>query len=384
MVRRIPLPPVRKKIIYLDQFVVSNLMKLDNPTLQRTDKLAANPFWPQLRDLLTQLRHLQLIVCPDSASHVSESRISPFNAELKKTYEHLSGGITFHSFNEIGNRQICELARAWAEHREPIFDFDPRGALSHDPNKWNERFFITFHDNPFVIPADIKAARAAVHAHVAHLFRDVWGKEKRSFQYWYDMERKGFQGYLGQAVVKARRQRWQTMLAFRPGAEPSLEELCKVLGSPEEALCASLRRIMQFPRAGGQRTPEEVAALEKSFGHANRIAEAPFVKLQAMLFAAIAMSAAGGKKEPPNAGMTTDIETVAHLLPYCDAMFMDNECRALLMKIPSALRPPEAARVYSLNSRTEFLEYLRSLRAELTPEHVHALRDLYGDDRVAE
>jgi hypothetical protein len=384
LVKRNPLPPVRKKILYLDQYVVSNLMKLDNPTLQRTDKLAANPFWQELRDLLTKLRDLQLIVCPDSASHVSESRISPFNAELKKTYEHLSGGITFNSFNEISNSQIGELARAWSEQREPVFNFDPCGVLSDDPNKWNERFYITFHDNPFVIPANIKATRAMMHAHVAHLFHDVWSQEKRSFQYWYDLERRGFQGYLGQAVVKARRERTEAMLAFRPGVEPSLEALSKVLGSPEEALCEGLRHIMRFPGTGGERTPKEVAALEKSFGEANRIAEAPFVKLQAMMFAAIAMLAAGGKKEPPNEGMTTDIETVAHLLPYCDAMFMDNECRSLLLNVPLALRPPEASRVYSLNSRAEFLEYLHSLRADLTPEHIQALRDVYGEDRVAE
>jgi len=37
----------------------------------------------------------QMICCPDSGSHVEESRTSPFNAELKKTYEALSGGITF-------------------------------------------------------------------------------------------------------------------------------------------------------------------------------------------------------------------------------------------------------------------------------------------------
>lgn len=383
MVSRIPLPPVRKKIIYLDQYVVSNLMKLDNPALQRTDKLAANPFWQELQDLLTELRDLQLIVCPDSASHVSESRISPFNAELKKTYEHLSDGITFNSFNDICNSQIGELARAWSEQREPVFDFEPRRVLSDDPDKWDQRFFITFHDNPFVIPANIKAARATMHAHIAHLFRDVWSKEKRSFQYWYDLERNGFQGYLGRAVVNARRERKEAMLAFRPGVEPSLEELGKILASPEEALCEGLRHIMRFPRTGGQRTPEEVAALEKSFGDANRIAEAPFVKLQATMFAAIAMLAAGGKKEPPNEGMTTDIETVAYLLPYCDAMFMDNECRSLLLNVPSALRPPETSRVYSLNSRAKFLEYLRSLRADLTPEHIQALRDLYGEDRAA-
>ena len=221
------------------------------------------------------------------------------------------------------------------------------------------------------------------HAHVAHLFHDVWSQEKRSFQHWYDLERKGFQGHLGQAVVTARRERIEAMLAFRPGVEPSLELVGKFLGSPEEALCEGLRRIMQFPGTGGERTPEEVAALEKSFGEANRIAEAPFVKLQAMMFAAIAMLAAGGKKEPPNEGMTTDIETVAHLLPYCDAMFMDNECRSLLLNVPLALRPQEVSRVYSLNCRAEFLEYLRSLRADLTPEHIQALHDVYGKDRVA-
>jgi hypothetical protein len=65
--------------------------------------------------------------------------------------------------------------------------------------------------------------------------------------------------------------------------------------------------------------------------------------------------------------MTTDIETVACLLPYCDAMLMDNDCRALLLNIPTALRPTEAARVHSLNSRTEFLDYLRSIRASTHP-----------------
>jgi hypothetical protein len=373
---------VRKKIIYLDQYVVSNLMKLENPSLQRTDKLATSSFWSDLRDLLTELRDMQLVVCPDSGSHVSESRISPFNAELKKTYQHLSGGITFNSFDEISNSQIGELALAWSEQREPIFDFDACGVLSDDPNKWNERFFITFRDNPFVIPANIKAARATMHAHIAHLFHDVWSKEKRGFQYWYDLERNGFQGYLGQAVLKARRERAEAMLTFRPGVEPSLEELGKFLGSPEEALCEGLRHIMIFPRTGGQRTPEEVDALEKSFYEANRIAEAPFVRLQAMMFAAIAMLAAGGKKGPPNEGMTTDIETVAYLLPYCDAMLMDNECRSLLLNVPLALRPPETSRVYSLNSRAEFLGYLRSLCADLTPEHIQALRDVYGEDRV--
>jgi hypothetical protein len=380
MVSRLPLPKLNKKIIYLDQYVVSNLMKLDNPVHQRNASLKTNPFWQELRDLLMELRRLQLIVCPDSASHVSESRISPFNAELKKTYENLSSGITFLSFDSISSLQMRELARAWSEGREPVFSFKARDVLHKDPNEWSERYYITFQDNPFIVPDEIKAARAYMHAHVARLFRDVWRTESRTFQYWYDLERKGYQGHLGAAVAKSRRQRLESMLAYRTGVEPSLEELSKVLPSAAEALLAALQHIMSFAKDGSERTPDEIDRLEKSFGQANRTAEAPFVKLQSMMYAAIAMRAAAGQKEPPNEGMTTDIDTVAYLLPYCDAMLMDNDCRALLLNIPTALRPAEVARVYSLNSRTEFLDYLRSIRASITPGHADALRDVYGEE----
>jgi len=382
MVNRLPLPKLNKKVIYLDQYVVSNLMKLDNPVYQRDGFTKEKTFYQELRDLLMELRRMQLIVCPDSASHVSESRISPFNAELKKTYENLSSGITFQSFESISSLQIGELARAWSDGREPVFRFNARDVLHKDPNEWSERYYITFQDNPFIVPNEIKTARAYMHTHIARLFRDVWSKEARTFQYWNDLERKGYQGHLGAAVVKSRRERMESMLAYQPGVEPSLEELGKVLPSAAEALLAGLEHIMRFPRDGGMRTPDEIAKLEKSFGEANRIAEAPFVKLQSLMYAAIAMRAAAGQKEPPNEGMTTDIETIAYLLPYCDAMLMDNDCRALLRNIPTALRPAEVERVYSLNSRTEFLDYLRSIRASITPEHLDALREVYGEEYI--
>ena len=63
------------------------------------------------------------------------------------------------------------------------------------------------------------------------------------------------------------------------------------------------------------------------------------------------MRAAQGQKEPPNEGTTTDIDAVAHLLPYCDAIFMDNGCRSLLLDAPTALRPTETAKVFSSNSK---------------------------------
>ena len=73
------------------------------------------------------------------------------------------------------------------------------------------------------------------------------------------------------------------------------------------------------------------------------------------MFAAMTMRAAQGQKEPPDEGTTMDVETVAHLLPCCDAMFMDNRCRPLLLDVPKDLRPPETARVFSLTSKIDLL-----------------------------
>jgi hypothetical protein len=172
------------------------------------------------------------------------------------------------------------------------------------------------------------------------------------------------------------------MLAFRPGVEPSLEDACKVMLSPTEALYEGLKHIMRFPRDGGERSPVERDRMEKSFGDANRISEAPYVKLQALMYASLAMRAAGGQKELPNEGTNTDIETVAHLLPYCDAMFMDNGCRSLLLNVPTELRPADALKVYSPNVKEEFLAYLRSILDGVTAEHLVVLREVYGDDHV--
>jgi len=115
------------------------------------------------------------------------------------------------------------------------------------------------------------------------------------------------------------------MLAFRPGVEPSLEVLGKFLGSPEEALCEGLRRIMLFH--GRRRADTRGSRCSgKEFGRRTAL-PSTFCKVSGNDVAAIAMCSRR-QEGAANEGMTTDIETVAHLLPYCDAMFMDNECRS--------------------------------------------------------
>jgi hypothetical protein len=63
-------------------------------------------------------------------------------------------------------------------------------------------------------------------------------------------------------------------------------------------------------------------------------------------------------------------------------MFMDNGCRSLLLDVPKDLRPPDTARVFSLNIKAQFLDYLRSIRDSMTAEHIAAIREVYGDGHL--
>src|SRR5882762_7984011 len=76
--QRINLPGISKKIIYLDQFAISNMMKALNPEVKGHERAAADPLWRELFEALDVVCKLQLVVCPDSNEHRNESLLSPF------------------------------------------------------------------------------------------------------------------------------------------------------------------------------------------------------------------------------------------------------------------------------------------------------------------
>jgi hypothetical protein len=82
----------------------------------------------------------------------------------------------------------------------------------------------------------------------------------------------------------------------------------------------------------------------------------------------------------PNQGTANDIEIVSTLLPYCDAMFMDNECSALWHDIPKRHTLPYLCRVFSKNTGADFIRYLTEIKYSATPEHLKLIEEVYGPD----
>ena len=108
--------------------------------------------------------------------------------------------------------------------------------------------------------------------------------------------------------------------------------------------------------------------------------EIPFLKISSMLWAAVARKAASGGIRPPSRGMSNDINTISTLLPYCDAMFIDKECWTYLNEGPLRTELNFGTKLFSLNNKQEFFEYLDAIRNSATPEHLATVRAVYGED----
>lgn len=360
------LPLLKKKIIYLDQFVVSEIMKLRNPSTKGHAAVAAEPFWAALAALLEKLSRLQLICCPDSGEHQNESLLSPFYQALKQTYESFSGGISFHPSDEIKREQIGEFARAWAKGIELEFQFNAEDIVHGDLHGWNDKIYVVSNLNYGPWIDEIRQHREQNHTGITDVFNRVWKVQKHDFDYWYELERGDYQKHLLQHYVNDQAQRSEVMRGKKP---LTLEA---VFPSEAEITIEAIEHVMR------QEARTHADDRLRTFYEENRLKDAPFNKIQSAMFASIAMKAAAGQKSPPNQGTVTDITLVSTLLPYCDAMFMDNGCRAILSDIPQSHQEFESSKVYSVNRKNEFLTYLKEIETAASPEHLALVAELYG------
>jgi hypothetical protein len=125
---------------------------------------------------------------------------------------------------------------------------------------------------------------------------------------------------------------------------------------------------------------EEVMKEVAKFFSNETLEKVPSIRIGAALVAALAHEAARGRKKVPTAGFTADMEIVSSYIPYCDAIFIDNE-NARLLSLPAArAKIGFPTRIFSQATKQEFLDYLDELYAAADPELIKVVRQVYGDD----
>ena len=135
------LPSLEKKVIYLDQFVISNMMKELDPTSSAIAKGTKQGFYRKLFEQLDRLYKLQLIICPDSPVQNNESVVDPRFEKLRLVFRHFSHGFGFKPTETIFYTQLLHAFRLWLgrPHEKPL---GRKNALSGEYNVWNERYRI--------------------------------------------------------------------------------------------------------------------------------------------------------------------------------------------------------------------------------------------------
>ncbi len=330
-----PVPTFTKSIVYLDQFVISNIVK------------AKDPFWTGLSGRLKKLISTQLVVCPYSPLHSQESMLFHDRGEaLQEAYKSLGGNDRLHDPNKIREAQLVRSLRAYLGREEPGTDpLDWRDAFAENPHLYTGDMVVTVigSHHPFII--------STVRQRKNRLFDSLEGLRSyrqhnpASFNEDLNAEFEGFANGM--------------MVAYRERA-PALSPAMRLL----DRLASEVRSLRPDHSHPMQ--------LVEEFLGSEHVRRAPFLDIGCKLEAVIAERERNPKgSRPRKASDSYDVDMLSHYAPYCDAMFVDNEFRAMASDGRVTVEKRYGVKLFSekKQGRADFLAYLDGLWSLANDEH---------------
>lgn len=184
---RFKLPQIRKAIVYLDQFAISNLSHV------RTKDKVVDQFWQDVYAKLTHLHILQLIVCPKSVAHMIESETSARNAEFQASAEMFAHDVFFTDFESIRHAIILKALDAWLAAQAVVPEVTLHEICHGNPHGWTKRWRLVakMPSIPGYATA-LRADRDAAHAGLVRVFESKWKKGGETWEHWYDEEARAY------------------------------------------------------------------------------------------------------------------------------------------------------------------------------------------------
>jgi hypothetical protein len=360
------LPAIKKRIIYLDQFVISNMMK----ELDASDP-AMHGFYHGLFAKLDRLSKLQLIVCPDSPVHDHESVVDPRYEKIRAVFRHLSDGVSFHDPTTILHAEIMRAFNCWldgiSENTRVQRDF----ALTKNPDVWHPRYRIELN---YIVPGLAKELRANRERVTTGLQKpcEQWRNDpKFNFKETFEAEVAAH----GQVILHRFFQHLAHFAAVSSGQAPVDDEVCFPPQDASLVLNMSEKLRSSFPDRDERRRLQEFFASENFravFG----------VRISSLFWATIARTINAGRKTNPEASMFNDISAVAAYSRFCDAMFVDKEISHLAKQgeLRDALQGNAVFFSLRKNETADFLSFLNGIEQTAPQEHLKLVEDVYGSD----
>jgi hypothetical protein len=372
--KRVPLPPITKRVIYLDQFVISNMMKELDPDTPDSAKGVKGGFYLTLFERLDRLAKLQLIVCPNSPLQDHESAVDPRYEKLRTVFRHLSNGVGLRPPETIFHAQLLRAFRGWREGKVANTAVDTDFVFTGNRNAWQDHLRI---DLNYQVPGLVDSLRRTSATLTQHL-REVC-------QYWQAAPTLDFNEVYARELASLVKRPWRENLAYvshlaavQLGEVPQTE--ADFFPPPSSTL---ISHMLSDLKAETQDTGAALAKMEEFFG-STAAKSIPYAQVSALFWATLARDVRSGRNPEnfPGASICNDIDMVAAYAPYCESLFVDKELSHLATQAELKRALEGAGRLYSLRDaeKTAFLAYLDRIEAEAPREHVELVAAVYGPD----
>lgn len=355
------LPDVDKRVVYLDQFAVSELYKIK--TKRRRSGAPSERFWQEFYSLARCAYLRQQVIFPISNLHSDETIVFHSANELKSAHEMLSGETSFEDTTSIARHQEWEFAKAYLNGSgPPTFAFDVDGVLSGERNVWLPIFHIGVNANYSMFAPGLRKSKATAEDGLKQL-ADGWVKKRATFDQILRHELSSYGSAMRQAL---RHEVEQTMAAFASNDPASV----LYMGFGLQNRYRELAVLFGRSAVPGKDLP--------SFLDWKGNEEQPAHKIFAYLIAALGWRVSSGQSSKLEAGILNDFKAIATYAPYVDAMFVDRQCASLLQQGRVRSELTYKAKIFSMSNQQEFLDYLRALGDSASTEVRELAHELYG------
>jgi hypothetical protein len=349
-----PLPDIRKKIIYLDQFFLSHAFR----DQERSFIDAAN----RIKDMAAR----QLVVCPYSSVHTDETHLWRHEQQenLYKFIKQTARGYKFREAYEIKLEQMHRLFDAFRSNSEIIQPIEERDAFRDEIHGWDDYIWIDL--RPYL--GDLEAMRqgkAAAIEGLVNLFPD-WAKLTTSFEEDVSMEARGY-------GISLLNQYLQMVANVGTG------NLMSYMDAPMDTMY--VESLLHCDRTT-MKIDERLSRISAFFS-SHYFTSIPNIKVSCGIFAVLRkMVKNGAYTNPINArrklaGLFYDSECISVFGPYSDAIFIDRAMKQWCENPESMLLEPYDTKIFSVGNWDEFHRYLDSVEDNYTDDVREAINLVY-------
>lgn len=355
---RVWLPPIHKKVVYLDQFFFSGAMR-------GRDKRFA-----EAARLVKRMCGLQLLVAPYSSVHEDESRLwrghsGMTSSQLMDFIKATARGAEFKKAYAVERKQICRAWESYLKDESHSAVLVGSDAISgSNITEWDDYFRIDVGG----YDRDIDKARQ-LKTETTDALLDAIEKWRASTM--------TFDDAVALEIRDAGDQYLNTYL--RMVSRYAIGDVSAALDSPMSATV--VEHMMHW-------LPDDQdfkLRIERciAFFRSKHFSEVPHEWLWSHMFATFKeMVKRGAFVNRENArkrlnGLFGDLKHICFFAPYCDAVVIDKFMADLVCRPTVDIEQQYDVKVFSLNNFDAFLEWLQDLETNMSQEHREGVANAY-------